>query len=192
MRRVVTGDDIAQVRNPDPFAVPAWRSPVYRTPLAIVAIVHFVRMIVWLVRFLFRHPVLVLAAIAGVLMWRVTGWLGVVVLTVSIAAMLMARSASVAAVAALCNVEAAAAWALGHGRDLAVLCSGDDGAFSHENLSVHDHHVTVSVTVPDRHKITPEDLDTARKLAAAVEAYIAELETRMAAQDPAADEGEAA
>ena len=40
MRRVVTGDDIAQVRNPDPFAVPAWRSPVYRTPLPIVAIVH--------------------------------------------------------------------------------------------------------------------------------------------------------
>ena len=50
MRRVVTGDQIAQLRNPDPFAVPAWRSPVYRTPLAIVAIVHFVRMIVWLVR----------------------------------------------------------------------------------------------------------------------------------------------
>ena len=80
MRRVVTGDDIAQVRNPDPFAVPAWRSPVYRTPLWIVAIVHLVRMIVWLVRFLFRHPVLVLAAVIGVLMWRVTGWLGLVVL----------------------------------------------------------------------------------------------------------------
>jgi hypothetical protein len=59
-------------------------------------------------------------------------------------------------------------------------------------LSVHDRHVSVSVTVPDRHKITSEDLDTARKLAAAVAAYIAELETRMAAQDPAADEGEAA
>jgi hypothetical protein len=59
-------------------------------------------------------------------------------------------------------------------------------------LSVHDRHVSVSVTVPDRHKITPEDLDTARKLAAAVAAYIAELETRMATQDTAADEGEAA
>jgi len=84
MRRVVTGDDIAQVRNPDPFAVPAWRSPVYRTPFAIVAIVHFVRMIVWLVRFLFRHPIGVLAAIAGVLMWRVTSWLGLLVLAMSI------------------------------------------------------------------------------------------------------------
>jgi DNA segregation ATPase FtsK/SpoIIIE, S-DNA-T family len=89
MRRVVTGDDIAQVRNPDPFAVPAWRSPVYRTPLWIVAIVHFVRMLAWLVRFAFRHPVLVLAAVIGVLMWRVTGWLGLVVLAVSIAAMLV-------------------------------------------------------------------------------------------------------
>src|SRR6266480_2060709 len=88
MRRVVTGDQIAQLRKPDPFAVPAWRSPVYRTPLAIVAIVHFVRMIVWLVRFLFRHPVLVLAAIIGVLMWRVTGWLGLVVLAGSLAAVL--------------------------------------------------------------------------------------------------------
>jgi hypothetical protein len=59
-------------------------------------------------------------------------------------------------------------------------------------LSVHDRHVSVSVTVPDRHKITPEDLDTARKLADAVAAYIAELETRMAAQEMAAAEGEAA
>jgi hypothetical protein len=58
-------------------------------------------------------------------------------------------------------------------------------------LSVHDQHVSVSVTVPDRHKITPGDLDTARKLAAAVAAYITELENRMAAQSPAA-EGEAA
>ena len=59
-------------------------------------------------------------------------------------------------------------------------------------LSVHDRHVSVSVTVPDRHKITPEDLDTARRLAAAVAAYIAELEIRMATQVPAAVEGEAA
>jgi S-DNA-T family DNA segregation ATPase FtsK/SpoIIIE len=56
--------------------------------LWIVAIVHFVRLIVWLVRFLFRHPVLVLAAIVGALMWRVTGWLGLVVLAVTITAVL--------------------------------------------------------------------------------------------------------
>jgi hypothetical protein len=27
-----SGEQLAQVRNPDPFAVPVWRSPVYRTP----------------------------------------------------------------------------------------------------------------------------------------------------------------
>jgi S-DNA-T family DNA segregation ATPase FtsK/SpoIIIE len=89
MRRIVTGDQIAQLRNPDPFAAPAWRSPVYRTPLAIVAIVHFVRLLARLVRFLFRHPIGVLAAVVGVLMWRVIGWLGLVVLAVSIAAVLV-------------------------------------------------------------------------------------------------------
>src|SRR6266487_3478688 len=76
MRRVVTGDQIAQLRNPDPFAPPAWRSPVYRTPLWIVVIVHAARLLYRLVRFLARHPVLVLAVIVSVLMWRVIGWLG--------------------------------------------------------------------------------------------------------------------
>src|SRR2546427_735877 len=89
MRRVVTGEEIAQLRNPDPFTPPAWRSPVYRTPLAIVAIVHIARMIARLVRFLFRHPALVVAAVIGVLMWRVIGWLGLVVLAVSIAVVLV-------------------------------------------------------------------------------------------------------
>jgi len=59
-------------------------------------------------------------------------------------------------------------------------------------LSVRDRHVSVRVTVPDSARVTPEDLDTARKLADAVAAYIAELEARIAAQDRAADEGEAA
>jgi hypothetical protein len=58
-------------------------------------------------------------------------------------------------------------------------------------LSVKDRHVSVTLTVPDRDTITSGDLDTARRLAYAVAAYIAELETRMAAQGTAA-EGEAA
>jgi len=88
MRRVVTGEEIAQLHNPDPFAPPAWRSPVYRTPLAIVAIVHAVRLLGRLMRFGFRHPIGVLAAIVGVLMWRMTGWLGLVVLAGSLASVL--------------------------------------------------------------------------------------------------------
>jgi hypothetical protein len=59
-------------------------------------------------------------------------------------------------------------------------------------LSVRDRHVSVSMTVPDRDKVTPGDLDTARRLADAVAAYIAELGARMAVQDLATDEGEAA
>jgi hypothetical protein len=59
-------------------------------------------------------------------------------------------------------------------------------------LSVRDRHVSVRITVPDSARVTPQDLDTAQRLANAVAAYIAELETRMAAQDPVADEGEAA
>jgi S-DNA-T family DNA segregation ATPase FtsK/SpoIIIE len=84
MRRVVTGDDIAQVRNPDPFAVPAWRSPVYRTPLWIVAIVHLARLLTRLLRFGFRHPILVSAAVVAVMMWRMIGWLSLAVLAASI------------------------------------------------------------------------------------------------------------
>ena len=83
------------------------------------------------------------------------------------------------------------------GVDASLRISGGSHIYCHTYpddppiLSVHDHHVSVSVTVPDRHKITPEDLDTARRLADAAAAYIAELETRMDAQGPAA-EGEAA
>ena len=32
MRKVVTGEQVAQIYNPDPFALPVWRAPVYRTP----------------------------------------------------------------------------------------------------------------------------------------------------------------
>ena len=60
MRRVVTGEEIAQVRGPDPFAVPAWRSPgLPDARWRLLAIVHLVRMIARLVGFLFRHPVCV-------------------------------------------------------------------------------------------------------------------------------------
>ena len=64
---------------------------------------------------------------------RVGGRTIVLTTTNGTAAMLAARSASVAAVAAFSNVGAASGWALAHGRDLVVLCSGDDGAFSLED-----------------------------------------------------------
>src|SRR5262249_2588806 len=64
---------------------------------------------------------------------RVRGKTILLTTTNGTAAMLTAASASVAAVAALTNVSASARWALDAGRDVVVLCSGDDGAFSIED-----------------------------------------------------------
>jgi S-DNA-T family DNA segregation ATPase FtsK/SpoIIIE len=83
MRKVVTGDRVAQLRNPDPFAVPAWRSPVYRTPFGFVILVQAARLLWRLLCFLVRHPIPALAVIAGVLLWRVLGWPGVAAVVVS-------------------------------------------------------------------------------------------------------------
>ena len=51
MRKVITGDQVAQIRNPDPFAFPIWRAPVYRTPGWIIAIAQLCRFVYWLARF---------------------------------------------------------------------------------------------------------------------------------------------
>jgi S-DNA-T family DNA segregation ATPase FtsK/SpoIIIE len=85
MRKVVTGDRVAQLRNPDPFAVPAWRSPVYRTPFGFVVLVQAARLLGRLIRFLARHPIAVVAVSAGVLLWRVLGWPGATSLVLSTA-----------------------------------------------------------------------------------------------------------
>ena len=39
MRKVITGEQVAQLSNRDPFALPVWRAPVYRTPAGIVLLV---------------------------------------------------------------------------------------------------------------------------------------------------------
>ena len=49
------------------------------------------------------------------------------------AAMLTAARAAAAGLAALTNVTAAARWALEQGRDVTILCAGDNGAFSLED-----------------------------------------------------------
>lgn len=64
---------------------------------------------------------------------RVRGKTILLTTTNGTAAMLTATRASAAAVAALTNVSAAAGWALARGRNVVVLCSGDDGAFSIED-----------------------------------------------------------
>ena len=57
MRRVVTGEQVAQIYNPDPFARPVFRAPVYRTPAGLILIAWLVRLIIRLLRLVFRHPV---------------------------------------------------------------------------------------------------------------------------------------
>ena len=57
-----SGEQLAQVSNPDPFAVPVWRSPVYRTPGWIIAAVQLARRPGGLIRFLVRHPLPTLTA----------------------------------------------------------------------------------------------------------------------------------
>ena len=45
MKRMCTfsGDQLAQVDNADPFALPIWRSPVYHTPGWMIAVVQIAR-----------------------------------------------------------------------------------------------------------------------------------------------------
>src|SRR5215831_20089050 len=83
MRKVVTGEQLAQVYNPDPFARPVWRAPVYQTPPAIIALVQLVRLLAGLVRLAARHPVATALVALLVFLWVNAGWAGLVVLVVS-------------------------------------------------------------------------------------------------------------
>ena len=56
MRKVITGEQVAQLYNRDPFALPVWRAPVYRTPAGIILVVQLFRLLAWLVRLIARHP----------------------------------------------------------------------------------------------------------------------------------------
>ena len=76
MRRVVTGEQVAQIYNPDPFARPVFRAPVYQTPAGLILIAWLARFVTRLARLIFRHPTA--ASIVAVLafMWVNTGWVG--------------------------------------------------------------------------------------------------------------------
>jgi len=64
---------------------------------------------------------------------RVAGRTVVLTTTNGTAAMLAAAGATAVGLAALTNVTAAARWALLQGRDVSILCAGDNGAFSLED-----------------------------------------------------------
>ncbi|HUZ55602.1 MAG TPA: hypothetical protein VMU94_24115, partial [Streptosporangiaceae bacterium] len=90
--RNVTGEQLAQVDNPDPFASPVWRSPVHRTPEPVIWLVQLIRLLVRVIWFVLRHPLL--DAVAGLVatVWLQTGWPGVTVLAaVVLAGMVVLR-----------------------------------------------------------------------------------------------------
>jgi len=72
----VTGEQFAQVNNPDPFAPPVWRSPVHRTPEPVIWLVQLVRLLVRVVWFILCHPGLDLVAALVLLDWLNLGWPG--------------------------------------------------------------------------------------------------------------------
>ena len=61
-RGAVTGESFAQVNNPDPFAAPVWRSPVYRTPEFVIWLVQLARLLARVIWFVICHPLLDLVA----------------------------------------------------------------------------------------------------------------------------------
>ena len=82
LRRPVSGEQLAQVDNPDPFAVPVWRSPVYRTPHVVIWAVQLVRLIWRVVRFAAVHPLLDATAGLLVFTWLKLGWPGLAAVVV--------------------------------------------------------------------------------------------------------------
>jgi S-DNA-T family DNA segregation ATPase FtsK/SpoIIIE len=76
MRKVVTGEQVARIYNPDPFARPIWRAPAYQTPAGIILAAWLVKLIARLLRLIFRHPAAaVVLAVLGFL-WASLGWIG--------------------------------------------------------------------------------------------------------------------
>ena len=88
MRKVITGEQVAQLYNRDPFAVPVCRAPIYETPAGFILVVQLVRLLGWLVRLIARHPVTATIVAVLVLTWLNVGWLGLVLLAASVAVVL--------------------------------------------------------------------------------------------------------
>jgi S-DNA-T family DNA segregation ATPase FtsK/SpoIIIE len=90
MRKVITGEQVAQLYNRDPFAVPAWRAPIYQTPGWIIALVQLVRLLAWLIKLIARHPVAATMVALLAFIWVNLGWLGLVLLVAWVVVVLAA------------------------------------------------------------------------------------------------------
>ena len=76
MRRVITGEQVAQIYNPDPFARPVFRAPVYQTPAGIILLAWLARLLYRLARLAFRHPVATLTLALLAFLWFTITWIG--------------------------------------------------------------------------------------------------------------------
>ena len=90
MRRVVTGEELAQLYNPDPFAMPRWRAPVYRTPLGIILAAKLARLLGWLIRMIARHPLAASVLAVAAVTWVKLGWVTLVALVLAAVVILAA------------------------------------------------------------------------------------------------------
>jgi S-DNA-T family DNA segregation ATPase FtsK/SpoIIIE len=90
MRRIVTGEQLARLSNPDPFALPVWRAPVYRTPAWIVIIMQLARLLGRLVRLIARHPLAASVLALVTVIWVKLGWITLVALVLAVVVMLAA------------------------------------------------------------------------------------------------------
>jgi S-DNA-T family DNA segregation ATPase FtsK/SpoIIIE len=90
MRKVVTGEQVAQLYNRDPFALPIWRAPVYQTPAIFTIAVQLYRLISWLVRLIARHPLAAGIVAVVAVIWLDLGWVVLVALAAAVLAMLAA------------------------------------------------------------------------------------------------------
>ena len=84
-----SGQQLAQLDNPDPFAPPVWRSPIYHTPYWVITIVQLSRALFALAKFLARHPLLDLVLAVELLTWSQAGWPSPVILTGTVTAVLV-------------------------------------------------------------------------------------------------------
>ncbi len=90
MRKVVTGEQVAQLSNPAPYALPIWRAPVYQTPAIVTVAVQLYRLLSWLVRMTARHPLAAgLVALAAVT-WADLGWVTLAALAAAVVVVLAA------------------------------------------------------------------------------------------------------
>ena len=78
MRRVITGEQVAQIYNPDPFARPVFRAPVYQTPAGLILLAWLARLLYRLARLAFRHPVTTVTLALLAFLWFTITWIGLI------------------------------------------------------------------------------------------------------------------